>query len=281
MITNRSLNRLFKNKNVIFRSLCSTNADIVVEKLENNIVKVNLNRHNGKNSLSKSMIKEFNAIISQLNSDQLTKVVIFNSTVEKVFCAGADLKERLSMPDNEVGEFVTGLRDSFERVAQLPMPTIAVINGVALGGGLELALACDIRLATESSLLGLPETALAIIPGAGGTQRLSRVVGISKAKEMIYLGSRLSGKQAENIGLVNECIADPLKRAIEIAQIIAEKGPIATRLAKKALDKGFDSDLKTGLEIEKECYSHVVYTQDRKEGLLSFTEKRKPVYSGN
>ena len=186
------------------------------------------------------------------------------------------------MPDDEVGAFVSSLRDSFTRIAQLPIPTIAVIDGVALGGGLELALACDIRLASEKALLGLPETSLAIIPGAGGTQRLTRLLGPSKAKELIFLSSRLSGKEAEQIGLVNFFAesATLSQRAEEIASTIIEKGPIAQKMAKKAIDSGIEVDLASGLEIEKQCYSQVIYTKDRKEGLLSFTEKRKPLYEG-
>eukprot|EP01034_Spumella_vulgaris_P026252 gene26252-32798_t len=186
------------------------------------------------------------------------------------------------MPDEQVGAFVASLRDAFTSLADLPFPTIAAIEGVALGGGLELALACDLRVAGEKALLGLPETSLAIIPGAGGTQRLSRVVGLAKAKELVFTSARLTAQDASKIGLITECVpfGEALSRAEAIAAVIAEKGPLAIRMAKKALDGGFEQDLKSGLALERECYEQVVRTTDRREGLLAFTEKRKPVYTG-
>lgn len=186
------------------------------------------------------------------------------------------------MPENQVGEFVSKLRSAFQSLAAVPCPTIAAIEGVALGGGLELALACGLRISGENAILGLPETALAIIPGAGGTQRLSRVVGLSKAKELIFTSARLSSVQAHAIGLVNEAVpaGEAAKRAEKVARTIAEKGPIAQRMAKKALDQGFDATLIDGLQIEKECYANVISTADRKEGLQAFVEKRTPKYIG-
>jgi methylglutaconyl-CoA hydratase len=256
--------------------------NVIVELLDNGVATLALNRHKGKNSLSKAMIEEFKSAVSDLSNNKYVKVVVVKSNVEKVFCAGADLKERLTMSDDEVGPFVEKLRNAFDGVARLPMPTIAAIDGVALGGGLELALACDIRIAHDEALLGLPETALAIIPGAGGTQRLPRIVGVAKAKEMIFTGARLLAKDAKDIGLVSEVVhgRPAAARALEIASAMAEKGPIALRMAKMAIDSGISLDLEQALLVEKACYGGVVYTSDRVEGLKAFTEKRKPEYKG-
>ena len=278
----RPISRIVSTKACLRAFTVSTGKNVLVEKHDNGVATLSLNRHEGKNSLSKAMIEEFNHAVAQLHNDQQVKVVVVKSNVEKVFCAGADLKERLTMSSDEVGPFVEKLRMAFDGVAQLPMPTIAAIDGVALGGGLELALACDIRVAHEQALLGLPETALAIIPGAGGTQRLPRVVGVAKAKELIFTGARLSAKQSEQIGLVSEVVEGrpASARALEIAATIAEKGPVALRMAKKAIDEGISLDLSEALTVEGQCYGGVVYTEDRIEGLKSFTEKRKPIYKG-
>lgn len=257
---------------------------INVRKEDNGITHLILNRHEGKNSLSKAMLAEFNAAVKDIGQDPKTNVLIISSSVPRVFCAGADLKERALMPEDQIGDFVEGLRNSFTAVEDLPMPTIAAIDGAALGGGLELALACDIRVASETSTIGLPEAALAIIPGAGGTQRLPRLIGIAKAKELIFLAKRLKGAEAKEIGLLTECVpAEPgavLAKAMELAEIVNSCGPLGLRMAKKALHDGMQVDIASGLLIEKACYAQVIPTEDRIEGLQAFREKRKPNYKG-
>ena len=255
---------------------------VKVTREGNGVTHLVLDRPEGKNSLSKKMIEEFNASVADLHKDAKTNVVVISSAVPRVFCAGADLKERKAMPESEIGNFVKGLRSAFTAVENLPMPVIAAIEGAALGGGLELALACDLRVCSESSLLGLPETSLAIIPGAGGTQRLPRVLGLTKAKELVYMAKRLNGKESEEIGLVTECVPDgqALQRAAEIAAKINKGGPIALRMAKAAINEGMQGSLKEGLEVEGKCYGTVIPTQDRIEGLKAFAEKRKPEYVG-
>ena len=166
---------------------------------------------------------------------------------------------------------------------QMECPTIAVVDGAALGGGTELALCTDIRVCTKDAIFGLPETGLAIIPGAGGTQRLPRLIGISKAKELIFTGDKVTADAALSMGLVNHVCQDfnlATEKAIEIAKKIGEKGPIAIRAAKKAIDGGEADDLKKGLELEDKQYQKVLNTEDRLEGLKAFAEKRKPVYHG-
>ena len=206
--------------------------------------------------------------------------------VPGVFCAGADLKERAKMQQEEVGPFVSRTRKLFDELARLPVPVIAAMDGVALGGGLEMALACDIRIASSSAKIGLVETKLAIIPGAGGTQRLTKLIGVSRAKELIYAARILDGDEALNFGIVNYSEKQndqgdaAYKKALQMAADIVRNGPIAIQMAKCAIDSGSDVDIQTGLKIEELCYSRLIPTKDRLEGLNAFKEKRLPKYIG-
>ncbi|EPB78815.1 enoyl-CoA hydratase/isomerase family protein [Ancylostoma ceylanicum] len=182
---------------------------------------------------------------------------------------GADLKERKSMPIEEVPIFVDSLRASFSELEFLPQPVIAAIDGYALGGGLEMALACDIRVASLDSKIGLTETKLAIIPGAGGTQRLTRAVGPSMAKELIFTGRMIGGEEACRIGLVNHCTkADSFSKALEIAREIVPRGPVAVRLAKVAVDAGAEVSLSNGLIVEQQCYAQSLQLEEERENSL-------------
>lgn len=241
-----------------------------------------LNRPSTKNALGKAMMEEFRARLDALRFDSSVRAVILRSAVPKVFCAGADLKERATMSKQEVAAFVHGLREAFSGVAALPMPTIAAIEGAALGGGCELALACDFRIAGADALLGLPETALAIIPGAGGTQRLPRLIGASRAKELIFTGRRLTGAQADAYGLLTRLVpaGQAEANALALAREILPNGPVAVRMAKAAVDGGSEVELGAGLRHEQACYAQIIPTADRLEGLAAFKEKRKPVYKG-
>ena len=264
------------------RNIFSASDNISVAKTEEGIVTLSLDREQGRNSLSRNMLNDISQFLTKIETDSSVRVLIIRSSLEKVFCAGADLKERATMNDAQVEAFVDSLRNTFHAVSQLPFPTIAAIEGAALGGGLELALACDMRIAGQKALMGLPETSLAIVPGAGGTQRLPRIVGVAKAKELIFTATRLSGSEAAAIGLVTECVeaGKATERSEEIARKIVSHGPIALRAAKSAIDQGIERNLVEGLEIEKHFYGHVITTEDRREGLLAFKEKRAPVYTG-
>lgn len=221
-----------------------------------------------------------------LRHDRNVRVVIIRSLVPRIFCAGADLKERLTMTPDEVNRFVTSLRHLFRNLEQLPMPVIAAIDGPALGGGLEMALACDIRIATDSAKLGLVETKLAIIPGAGGTQRLSRIIGPAIAKELIFTSRILNGTEAKAMSICNHVVPQnegedaAYRKAIEIAAEILPNGPVGVRMAKKAIDHGLQVDLNTGYAIEEACYAQLIPTTDRIEALKAFIEKRKPKFKG-
>lgn len=214
------------------------------------------------------------------------RVVILRSLVPGVFCAGADLKERATLQPAEVTRFVTTLRSLLTAIEQLPMPVIGAIDGVALGGGLEMALACDIRTASSDAKMGLVETRLAIIPGAGGTQRLPRILSPALAKELIFTSRVFSGAEAKEMGICNHAIAQngngdaAYQKALEIAREILPNGPIGVRMAKRAIDKGIQVDISSGYAIEESCYAQVVPTKDRLEGLKAFAEKRKPKYIG-
>ncbi|PON65116.1 Crotonase superfamily [Trema orientale] len=193
-----------------------------------------------------------------------------------------DLSERREQTPAENESFVNSLRSSFTFLEKLSIPSIAVVEGAALGGGLEMALACDLRICGEDVVLGLPETGLAIIPGAGATQRLPRLIGKAQAKELILTGKRINGTIAMSIGLVNYCVpaGEVYKKALEIAREINEKGPLAIRMAKKAIDEGLEVNMASSEAIVKHCYAQLLYTKDRLEGLAAFAEKRKPKYKG-
>ncbi|UJR15183.1 hypothetical protein I4U23_002144 [Adineta vaga] len=250
------------------------------------VIEVALNRGERRNALGKELLAQLDATMDSIKDNKKIRCVLFHSLVPNVFCAGADLKERINMPQEEVGPFVSKIKEIFSKVFGLPIPTIAALDGLALGGGLELALACDIRIAANTAKLGLTETKLGIIPGAGGTQRLPRLIGSAKAKELIYTGRVLDGQQAYDIRLVNEVVKQneqlnaAYKRSLEIAREIAQQGPLAVRMAKQAINKGIEVDLQTGLDVEEGCYDTVLTSEDRIEGLKAFQEKRKPVYKG-
>jgi enoyl-CoA hydratase/carnithine racemase len=234
------------------------------------------------NSLNFEMLHALKAAVDQVRFDDRVRVVIITGAGERAFCAGADLKERAGLSPSQVRAFIHTIRNLFSDIEQLPQPVIAAVNGVALGGGTELALASDLRIAAESATLGLTETRLAIIPGAGGTQRLPRLVGKGKAKELIFTGRRIDANQALAIGLVNQvCAARELLEACgALAAEICEAGPIAVAQAKYAINHGMETDLGTGLAIESGAYWVTIPTEDRLEGLAAFREKRKPVYKG-
>ena len=247
---------------------------------DSGIVILYLDRPATKNALGKELIKQFREALTELQFDSSARVVMVASKVPGAFCSGADLKERVGMSSAEVAAFVFGLRSAFTQLQNLPQPTIACIDGVAFGGGLELALSCDLRIAGQDAKLGLTETALAIIPGAGGTQRLSRLIGASKTKELIFTAKRLSAPDALAYGLVNYVAASAYDRALDLARDIVPNGPIALRAAKRAIDLGLQGDLASGMVVEEMCYAQIIPTKDRLEGLDAFKEKRKPVYKG-
>jgi enoyl-CoA hydratase/carnithine racemase len=245
------------------------------------IATLTLNRPDAMNSFSVAMLEAMGRRLAELRFDPSVRVLIITGT-GKAFSAGADLKERAGMTPEQVKAFIFNIRRLMDDVEQFPKPVIAAVNGVALGGGLELALASDIRMASQSALLGLTEARLAIIPGAGGTQRLPRLIGKGLAMEMIFTGRRIDAREALRIGLVNHVHTPEalLAECGRLAAEICESGPIAVQQAKYAIQRGLETDLQTGLAIESNAYWICIPTEDRLEGLTAFREKRKPVYKG-
>ena len=234
------------------------------------------------NCLSFATLKRLRTLLSELREDLSIRCLLITGAGDRAFCAGADLKERKTMPLERVPHFVRNIRALMDDVEALPQPTVAVINGFCFGGGTELALACDLRVAAPHCELGLTETTLAIIPGAGGTQRLPRLIGKSRAKDLILTGRKLAAEEAERIGLVNRLAAPGALReaALDLAGAIAANGPVAVRAAKDAIDRGMELSQAQGLEHEARCYERVLGTADRLEALAAFAEKRKPRYAG-
>lgn len=277
--------RLWRSQSIRTLLLQSAPESVKLRQLsdsDSGIFEVKLDRPEAKNAIGKEMLRGLQQTFEAISQDYSAKVMIISSAVNKVFCAGADLKERKKMHPYEVQDFVNTLRTTFSFLEAIHIPTIAVVEGAALGGGLEMALSCDLRICGEDAVFGLPETGLAIIPGAGGTQRLPRLVGRSAAKELIFTGRKFSSKDAVSLGLVNHCVpaGSAYSKALEIAREINQKGPIAVRMAKRAIDGGLEMDMESALSLEMECYEQLLNTQDRLEGLAAFAEKRKPVYKG-
>ncbi|MBO8162242.1 MAG: enoyl-CoA hydratase [Brevibacillus sp.] len=251
-------------------------------RAEGNIAVLTIERPEVHNCLNLSTLTRMRERINQIRSDREIRVVIITGQGDKAFCAGADLKERSEMTEEQVQHFILTIRDTFTELERLPKPVIAAINGAAFGGGTELALACDLRIASESVQMGLTETSLGIIPGAGGTQRLPRIIGRAKAKELIFTARRITAREALELGLVNRVVPPEqlMSTALALAEEIAANAPIALAQAKYAIDTGLEVDLSTGLAIETNAYQLLIPTRDRLEGLAAFREKRKPTYRG-
>ena len=242
---------------------------------------IEINRPESRNSLNVDTLKEIERAMDLMEKDESVGVIIFTGTGSKSFASGADIKQ---LREREMLDaLIPGIQATYKKIEDCSKATIAAINGYALGGGFELCLACDIRVASENIKLGLPELNLAIIPGGGGTQRLSRIVGKGKAMEMILTGKIIDEVEALQYGIVSKIVTKDLliSETIEVAKSIISKGPIAVRLAKIAINKGFDTNLETGLMIEKLAQTIAFGTADKNEGTSAFLEKRSPNFTNN
>jgi len=241
-----------------------------------------LNRPERRNALNRTILEAITEKVRALADDRSVRVLVITGSGGQAFCAGADLKERRGMSPQEVEAFIPLIRDTMTAVANFPRPSIAAIDGVALGGGLELALGCDLRVAGRGATLGLPEVSLAIIPGAGGTQRLPRLIGLGHARDLILSGRRIDVDEALSMGLINRIApaGGALETALEWAQQIARNGPLALEAAKDALDHGLHLSLADGLDHELACYNRIIPTEDRLEALEAFAQKRSPQFQG-
>ncbi|KAJ4478336.1 enoyl-CoA hydratase/isomerase [Lentinula aciculospora] len=265
-----------------FSTALSNSRQAFLEPLEGKtgITCLSLNRPQSKNAISTTLLKE---LLESLDTAHI-RVLILRSTSVDSFCAGADLIERRSMSQAQVSKFLSDLRAALGKLETLPMPTIAAIDGPALGGGLELGLACDLRVAGRNvTKIGLPETSLGIIPGAGGTQRATRLIGVARAKDLIFTARMLSSTEALDWGLV-DYLSSPqshaFERAVELASQIGNNAPLALRAAKQAISRSEDLALEPGLDFERASYETLLSTQDRMEALVAFKEKRRPVFKG-
>ena len=246
------------------------------------IAELALNRPEAMNAVSTQMALDLGAACVQLSADQNVRVVLITSTNAKAFCVGADLKERSSFSDADLVAQRPVARAAYSGVLNLPMPTIAVVEGFALGGGLEIALSCDLIIAGSAAVVGLPEVSVGVIPGGGGTQLLTRRIGWSKAAGMIFTGRRMSAVEAAGLGVVDEVIeaGTARDRGLELATQVAANSPVGLRQAKRAMRLGSDVDLATGLEVEDGCWRATAFSGDRAEGVAAFNEKRSPEWPG-
>ncbi|MDR1572875.1 MAG: enoyl-CoA hydratase/isomerase family protein [Clostridiales Family XIII bacterium] len=245
-------------------------------RYENNVAIVYLNRPKSLNALNSEMVAELDKIFAELTADPQVRAVII--TGEKNFAAGADITNMIELTPEEARVFAFSA--VFNRIAACPKPVIAAIEGFALGGGMELALCCDFRIAAPNAKMGFPEINLGIVPGAGGTQRLPRLIGDARAKRMIFTGATVKGETALAYGLVDALAENPLEEAVKLAEELAGKAPVAIKTAKECIAAAADSDIKTGVAFEAANWAGLFATSDQREGMRAFLEKRKAIFTG-
>jgi len=254
---------------------------LIYEK-KDNIGVLTINRPDKLNAISNELTEELKQLLDEIEQDEELRVMVITGAGDKAFVAGADIKELVDR-DALVGRKVSRTRqDLFSRIENLPAPVIAAVNGYALGGGLELAIACSIRICSEKAQFGAPEVKLGIIPGDGGTQRLPRLVGLGRAMEMILTGDFIDAQEAYRIGLVNKVVPheELMDSAMEMAKKIAQRPPLAVRYAKEAVNRSQEGDSVSGYALESYLHALTCTTEDKKEGVSAFLEKRKGDFKG-
>jgi enoyl-CoA hydratase len=254
---------------------------IIFEKGEG-IATITLNRPEALNAFSKEVIEEILCTLDDVRNDEDVRVVVLTGAGERAFSAGADIKAMAGMTPLAARELSLLGEKLCLALENLPKPVVAAINGFALGGGMEVAMSCDIRIASETARMGQTEINIGLIPGWGGTQRLTRLVGRGKAKELVFTGKMIDAKGAEQLGLINMVVsAYKFREAVrQFALELASKAPVAVRIAKSLIDKGADISLDSALALEREGFGVVASTEDLKEGVSAFVEKRKPTFKG-
>jgi enoyl-CoA hydratase/carnithine racemase len=246
------------------------------------VAEVVLDRPEAMNAVSTEMARAITAATTAVAQDPTVRCVVLTSSHDRAFCVGADLKERNALTDAELMAQRPVARAAYTGVLELPMPAVAAVDGFALGGGFELALSCDLIVAGQDALVGLPEVSVGVIPGGGGTQLLVRRVGWSRAARMIFTAARLPAADALGLGAVDEVVpaGTARERALELATAIAANSPVGLRNAKKAMRLGSDVDLAAALEIEDGAWRATAFSGDRREGVAAFAEKRRPEWPG-
>jgi enoyl-CoA hydratase len=254
----------------------------VLVAIETGVATVTINRPESLNALNTATLRALSDILDTLAGNASVRAVIVTGAGDRAFVAGADILEMRAFSPLEARAFARLGQETFFKLERLPQPTIAAVNGFALGGGCELAMACDIRVASTKAQFGQPEVKLGILPGFAGTQRLPRLVGAGIAKELILTGAMIRAERAWQIGLVNHVVEPDqlMAKAREIAAQIGAKGPVAVRLAKQAIDEGMNMDIDRGSQYEAELFGLSFSTADQKEGMKAFLEKRDPQFSG-
>ncbi|MBP2073355.1 short-chain-enoyl-CoA hydratase [Thermoanaerobacterium butyriciformans] len=252
----------------------------VVFNKDDGVAIITINRPKSLNALNYETLKELDSALDKAEDDKDVKVVIITGSGEKAFVAGADIAEMKNMTPLEAKKFSEYGQSVFRKIETLSKPVIAAVNGFALGGGCELSMACDIRIASKNAKFGQPEVGLGIIPGFSGTQRLPRIIGTSKAKELIFTGEMINSDEAYRIGLISKIVelSDLIEESKKLAKTIMSKSQIAISLAKEAINKGMETDIDTGNTIEAEKFSLCFTTEDQKEGMNAFSEKRTPKF---
>ena len=250
--------------------------------VEDGIATITINRPKALNALNQATVSELKDVVEKVAADKAIKVVIITGAGAKSFVAGADIVEMSTKNPVEGRKFGKISQDTFTRIENLPQPVIAAVNGYALGGGCELACACDFRYAAENAKFGQPEVGLGITPGFGGTQRLPRVVGRGYGKEMIFRANMIDAQEAHRIGLVNKVVPQEelMDTCKKVAKEIMGNAPIAVQLAKTAINRGINCDVVTGIAYEAEVFGLCFSTADQKEGMAAFCEKRKATFEG-
>ncbi|MBY4898471.1 enoyl-CoA hydratase/isomerase family protein [Cupriavidus sp. AU9028] len=254
-------------------------------EVQQNVAVITLNRPDRMNTLGGSMKPDLaRAFLDYARADARVGAVLLTGAGDRAFCAGADIKERAgnTVAGTEYFFAQRATHDLFRDIEEFEKPVLAAINGVALGGGLELALCCDIRIAASTARFGLPEVKLGVIPAAGGTQRLPRLIGAARAKELVLTSDLVDAQTALQYGIVTRVLAPDalMPAALAMAQRIAEQPPLAVRFAKRAINRGLEGDIDSGLEFERYAAAMIIDSEDRKEGMRAFVEKRKPVFTG-
>ncbi len=247
------------------------------------VAEIVLDRPEAMNAVSTPMALAIAAAVAVVGADESIRCAVLTSSHDRAFCVGADLKERNALSDAELMEQRPTARAAYNGVLDLPVPTVAAVDGFALGGGFELALSCDVVVAGDGALVGLPEVGVGVIPGGGGTQLLVRRIGWSRAASMVFSAAKLPAAEAFALGAVDELVpaGSARARALDLAATIAANSPVALRNAKKAMRLGADVGLAAGLEIEDGCWRATAFSGDRREGVAAFAEKRRPQWPGH
>jgi enoyl-CoA hydratase/carnithine racemase len=252
-------------------------------KLRESVAEIQLSRPEALNAISSELARELIAVTTQVAADNNVHAVVLTAAGDRAFCVGADLKERNAMSDADFRAQRMLFRAAFGGVLNLPQPTVAAVHGFALGGGSELALSCDLVVADETAVMGLPEVTIGLVPGGGGTQLALRRLGPGRAADVVLTGRRISAVEAHDLGLIDRLVPAGSAKvaATEIAEAIAANSPVATRAAKRALRSGWGLDYAAAMDVEDAAWRTAAFSADRKEGIAAFNDKRKPQWPGN